>query len=335
MQATLPDDATEKQQPDAQPAQRENDHRWLLLIHQLPPTPNYLRVKIARRMQRIGAVAIKNTVYALPAAENTLEDFQWTIREVRTGGGEANLFEARILEGLTDGEIRQLFNAAREADYQSIAADARRLLGATSDAGPDDQGLAAEVARLRKRVAEIQAIDFFGAPGQQVAAALIEEVEGRLPRADIAPDAVAVETYRGRTWVTRAGVHVDRMASAWLIRRFIDPEAGFRFVTPKQHRPAPGEIRFDMFEAEFTHDGDRCTFEVLVDRMHLDDRSLRVIAEVVHDIDLKEAKFGRPETPGIAAIVASIAVGRRDDETRISRASAVFDDLYAYYRKKR
>src|SRR5713226_10081833 len=101
--------------------------QWLLLIHQLPPTPSYLRVKIARRMQRIGAVAIKNTVYILPAAENTLEDFQWTIGEIRAGGGEANLFEARVIEGLTDSEVEQLFNAARDEDYQEIAAEARQL----------------------------------------------------------------------------------------------------------------------------------------------------------------------------------------------------------------
>src|SRR5438445_325857 len=122
--------------------------RWLLLIHQLPPKPNYLRVKVARRMQRIGAVAIKNTVYVLPASDSTLEDFQWTIGEIRASGGEANLFEARVIEGLTDGEVQQLFNAARDEDYEEIADEAHR-----------GQLLATDIARLRKRVAEVQAID--------------------------------------------------------------------------------------------------------------------------------------------------------------------------------
>src|SRR2546426_501318 len=132
---------------------------WLLLIHQLPPTPSYLRVKIARRMQRIGAVAIKNTVYVLPATENTLEDFQWTIGEIRAGGGEANLFEARVIEGLSDAEVQQLFNAARDEDYEEIADEAREL----GQSGAAGQQLAADIARLRKRVADVRAIDFFGA----------------------------------------------------------------------------------------------------------------------------------------------------------------------------
>ena len=302
--------------------------RWLLLIHQLPPTPSYLRVKIARRMQRIGAVAIKNTVYVLPAADSTLEDFQWTIGEIRAGGGEANLFEARVIEGLTDGEVEQLFNGARDEDYEEIAAEARQL----SQSGSQ---LAADIARWRKRVTDVNAIDFFGAPKGQVVAALLNELTKRLTEpAPPATEPATEKTYRAGTWVTRAGVHVDRMASAWLIRRFIDPEATFKFVTAKQYEPRDGEVRFDMFDAEFTHDGDRCTFEVLLDRARLHDPALRAIAEVVHDIDLKEVKFDRPETAGIAVLVASIAMSHREDEARIDRASQALDDLYVYYQKK-
>lgn len=305
--------------------------QWLLLIHQLPPTPSYLRVKIARRMQRIGAVAIKNTVYVLPATESALEDFQWTIGEIRAGGGEANLFEARVIEGLTDGEVEQLFNAARDEDYEEIEGEARQL----DKSGVAGQQLEADVARLRKRATEVQSIDFFGAPKGHVVAALLEELTRRLTDAEVlTTERAPEEAYRARIWVTRAGVHVDRMASAWLIRRFIDPEATFKFVTAKQYAPKDGEVRFDMFDAEFTHDGDRCTFEVLVDRMRLHDPALRAIAEVVHDIDLKETKFDRPETAGIAVLVASIAMAHRDDEGRIERASQAFDDLHVYYQKK-
>ncbi len=304
---------------------------WLLLIHQLPPTPSYLRVKIARRMQRIGAVAIKNTVYVLPAADNTLEDFQWTIGEIRAGGGEANLFEARVIEGLTDGEVEQLFNAARDEDYEEIADEARQL----GQSGAAGQQLASDISRLRKRVADVRAIDFFGAPKGHVVVALLEELTRHLTdAARPATEPATEETYRARTWVTRAGVHVDRMASAWLIRRFIDPESTFKFVTAKQYTLKDRELRFDMFDAEFTHDGDRCTFEVLLDRMRLHDPALRAIADVVHDIDLKETKFDRPETAGIAVLVASIAMAHRQDEARIDRASQALDDLYVYYQKK-
>ncbi len=314
-------------------AEKESGSPWLLLIHQLPPTPNYLRVKIARRLQRIGAVAIKNTVYALPASENALEDLQWTMQEVRAGGGEANIIEARFIEGLTDGEVQQLFNAARDEDYEEIAADARRLT--ESKKKTNDEDLASEVTRLRKRLAEVEAIDFFGAPKGQAAAALIEKAAQKVPDPVTPTSSPQIESYRRRTWVTRAGVHVDRMASAWLIRRFIDPDASFKFVTAKNYRPEEGEVRFDMFDAEFTHEADKCTFEVLLDRLPIDEKPLRAIAEVVHDIDLKDAKFDRSETPGISVLIASIAMAHRDDEERVARAAAVLEDLYVYYQKKR
>jgi hypothetical protein len=125
------------------------------------------------------------------------------------------------------------------------------------------------------------------------------------------------------------------MASGWLIRRFLDPEAHFKFVPAKGYEPETGEVRFDMFEAEFTHEGDRCTFEVLMDRLELKDAALLPIAEIVHDIDLKDSKFGRQDTAGIDRLIAGIAMAHKDDESRLSRASAVFDDLYQYFRRKR
>ncbi len=309
--------------------------RWLLLIHQLPPSPPYLRVKVARRMQRIGAVAIKNTVYVLPTAENTLEDFQWTVREIRSGGGEANVFEARVIEGLTDDEIQRLFTSARDEDYARIATEAKDLLKAASRKKRDLGQLGTGLLRLRERMSEIQAIDFFGATKGHVVAALLDQIAGRLAEKPPALPESAPVVYRGRTWVTRAGVHIDRMASAWLIQRFIDAEATFKFVQGKHYGPEPDEVRFDMFDAEFTHEDDRCTFEVLVDRLGIDDAAVRAIAEVVHDIDLKETKFNRPETPGMAMLIASIAMAHHDDGDRLARGAALLEDVYVYYQKKR
>ena len=140
---------------------------------------------------------------------------------------------------------------------------------------------------------------------------------------------------RGRTWVTRQGIHVDRMACGWLIRRFIDAEARFKYVLPKDYVPEPGELRFDMFEAEFTHEGDRCSFEVLLGRIGLEDPALRAIAEIIHDIDLKDSKYEREETPGIAHLIAGIALVHREDEARQERASAVLGDLYEYFSRKK
>jgi hypothetical protein len=146
-------------------------------------------------------------------------------------------------------------------------------------------------------------------------------------------DGTGVDELRGRVWVTRKGVHIDRIASAWLIRRF-DPDARFKFVPPKGHRPSANEVRFDMFEAEFTHEGDLCTFEVLIARLGLEDRGLTAIAEIVHDVDVKDGKFGRPEVPGIERLIAGIAMGSKDDEERLARGAAVFDSLYEYFRRK-
>ena len=146
-----------------------------------------------------------------------------------------------------------------------------------------------------------------------------------------AKPAVRREEYRGRTWVTRSGIKVDRMASAWLIRKFIDPQARFKFVPAKGYVPQKRELRFDMFEAEFTHDGDLCTFEVLVDRFGLENPGLRAIAEIVHDVDVKDAKYGREEAPGVGQIVAGIAAAHAQDEARLERGTALFEDLYALH----
>ena len=128
---------------------------------------------------------------------------------------------------------------------------------------------------------------------------------------------------------------MERYASAWLIRRFIDPHARFKFVSGKGYSPEPGELRFDMFEAEFTHEGDKCTFEVLLERGALKDPALRAIAEIIHDIDLKDDKFGRTEVAGIRTLVEGISVATKDDSDRIARGTEVLNNLYEYFKKKR
>jgi hypothetical protein len=294
-------------------------HPWLLLIHQLPPKPAYLRVKVWRRLQGLGAVAIRSSVYALPASEQALEDFMWLLREITDGGGEGSISEARFVGGLDDAAVRALFDAAREADYRALAEEAREV----AREAPEE--LAPKVARLRRRLAEIVAIDFFGAPGREAAEALVAALEPRGAGAS----AGSAPMDRGRVWVTRQGVGVDRIASAWLIRRFIDPEARFRFVPALGHVPEPGEIRFDMFEAEYTHEGDRCTFETLLARHGLDDPGLARIGEIVHDLDLKDAKHGRAETAGVGAVIDGIVAAIHDDAERLARGAQLLDDLHA------
>ena len=323
------------------PAARRSDvteDRWALLIHQLPPNPAYLRVKIGRHLQRVGAVALKNSVYALPRSDEAIEDLQWIRREIVKGGGDASLLEARLVDGLTDAQVVGLFQDAREADYREIAQQARSAAKDLPRRGPPPESRRAEVRgqinRLRQRLVEVGAVDFFGAPGREIAEGLVSGLEERMkPTSEEASargrPTTSVEDVRGRTWVTRAGIKVDRMASAWLIRRFIDPTARFKFVPAKGYRPEAGELRFDMFEAEYTHEGDLCTFEVLVSRFGLADPALRAIAEIVHDVDVKDAKFGREEAAGVARLVAGITAAHPDDEARLARGAALFDDLHA------
>jgi hypothetical protein len=316
------------------------DTRWLLLIHQIPPKPDYFRVKIWRRLQRVGAAAIKNSVYVLPKSDQSLEDFQWTVREITEGGGDAWICEAAFVEGIANEQIEALFRAARDADYAAIIEEAKELtqkirIGKGLNERPNSE-LEAGVARLRRRLGEVVGIDFFDSLGRQSAEGLVASLEVRLnPDAsgDGQPSASSGE-YRGCVWVTRKGIHVDRMASAWLIGRFIDPEAKFKFVPARGYQPEEREVRFDMFEADFTHEGDRCTFEVMLQRLKLNHPALRAIAEIVHDIDLKDGKFGRPETPGIERLINGICTVQKDDEARLARASAIFEDLHGSFARR-
>jgi hypothetical protein len=228
-------------------------------------------VKIRRRLRRLGAVAIKNTVYALPSGDEALEDFEWLRREIEAEGGTAIIAEAEFVEGISDEELDSMMEAERQ------------------DGGEDESG-------------------------------------GR-----VTTDKVE----SGRTWVTRQGVNVDRIASAWLIRRFIDAEARFKFVPARGYRAKAGDLRFDMFEAEYTHVGEDCTFQTLLRRFGLRDRGLRAIGEIIHDIDCKDDRFNRPETAGTAALIRGLVQAHDDDRKRLERGSALLDDLYEFFRKER
>ncbi|HET9805229.1 MAG TPA: chromate resistance protein ChrB domain-containing protein [Candidatus Acidoferrum sp.] len=322
---------------------KESEARWLLLIHQIPPKPDYFRVRIWRRLQRLGAVAIKNSVYVLPKSEQTQEDFQWVLREIVEGRGDASLCEARFVDGLSDEEVEAWFQTARSTEYREIAEAARRLAKLPMPKKPGANGrptqLEIELTKLKRHLDEIVTIDFFGAEGRETAEGLISGIEARMnkkkPENQVAPSATLfLDELQRRTWVTRKGIYVDRIASAWFIRRFVDPGAHFKFVPPKGYKPLPGELRFDMFEAEFTHEGDRCTLEVLIQRVGRRDPAVNRIAEIVHDIDLKDSKFGRQENAGIEQVIAGIAMAHKDDDARLDRGSAVFDDLYEYFKRK-
>lgn len=309
--------------------------RWLILVHRIPPRPLYLRAKIRQRLANAGAVAVKNAVYLLPRGDEALEDLQWIAQEIEAGGGDAHLFEGDFVDGVaTEAAITQ-FRETRNADYAAIAADAHAAMKAARSAAAAAE-LAAVHERLSRRMEELRRIDFFDAPSREKAEAALSAMETRLTR-DRKEETRMLKAnpeLRGKTWVTRPGVKIDRMASAWFIRRFIDPKARFRFAEEKAE-PREGELRFDMVGGDFTHEGDRCTFETLVKRVGLPDKGVRAIAEIVHDLDLKDSKYARAEAAGVRMMLEGLIARTDDDEERIERALALFDDLHEALGKKR
>jgi hypothetical protein len=297
-------------------------HRWLLLIHELPPTPAYLRVRVRRRLKQLGAQLIKNSVYVLPNSSETTEDLHWLRREILDGGGQATVTLADFVEGASDKELEDQFRKASDAEYVEFARTVRAAKGPLQER---------DLRRLRTQLGELTARDFFAAGGRDAAE---RALSARLPAnqpAAVAPDAASLPRPAGATWVTREDVHVDRMASAWLIKRFIDPLATFKFVAAVGYTPSPGELRFDMFEGEFTHGVDRCTFQTLVLRFGLADPALAAMGDVIHDIDYKLEQSLRTETEGIRILVRGICLAREKDHDRLEAARPVFDGLYSYF----
>jgi len=295
--------------------------QWYLLTHNVPPRPLYLRAKIRQRLAQVGAVALKNSVYLLPRSDDALEDFQWIAEEVTKGGGSAQIAEASFVTPAND-EIIHLFQAERDRDYEALIAEAReaRKRGRAADAP-------SAAVRLAKRLEEIRLIDFFDAPKRSAAEESLTALGARSGGKEKARMLKQHPELTGRTWVTRPGVKVDRIASAWFIRRFIDPKAKFRFASPDA-RFAKDEIRFDMVGGDYTHDGGRCTFESLVRAVGLPDRGVKAIGEIVHDLDLKDGRYGRAEAAGIARMIEGITSRFPKDDDRLEKGFAMFDDLH-------
>ena len=326
-------------------------HDWILLIHQLPPKPTNLRVRTWRKLQKLGAAAIKNSVYVLPFNKKTHEDFQWLKQEIESAGGEATVLRANSVEGVTDDEIIALFRRDRDEEYARVTAELDGLTEALREQKREAQlsvarisGYEAELDKLHAELERIMATDFFGARGRASATAAYERCQRAL-RLLQSRGAETVETvpsggggaldlaqYQGRRWFTRRNLHIDRLASTWLIKRFIDARPRFSFVT--EGETVEGGIPFDMFGVELTHHSEDCTFETMIKRFGLSgDQGLRGIAEIVHDIDLKDNKFNRLEAAGLDAVVRGLAELLRDDRKLLRQSGAIFDGLYELLRR--
>jgi len=315
-----------------------------MLIHQLPPRPTNLRVRIWRKLQKLGAVAIKNSVYVLPANERTNEDFQWLKQEIESAGGEAAVFRADSVEGTTDNEIIASFRKARDDEFTEITAQLDGLAGSIREQTRGKHLSAGRLAaheteldRLHAELERVIANDFFEAKGQTAAQnayqrcqAIIRSAQTPARKESKSPrksDTLATRDYQGRRWMTRRNIHIDRLASAWLIKQFVDKHPRFYFVA--EGETVPDAIRFDMFGAEFTHQGEDCTFETMVKRFGLSKvKGLRELGEIVHDIDLKDDKFQRLEAAGLSAIINGLSETFSDDRKRLQQATVIFDSLF-------
>lgn len=304
---------------------------WLLLMHQLPSRPAYLRVKVWRSLRDAGAIALRHSGYVLPLGARTAHIMRQAVKEIERGKGQAALCEATFIDGIADEALRGLFNKARDEDYAALESGLRKLSAGKSGLSGNAR---VKLEKAARRLEDIAQIDFFGARGRARVEALLSRLEhGPITRAEVAAlGAKQPASVAGRVWVTRRNVHIDRIACAWLILRFIDRHAKFKFVSDKKYRAGPAELRFDMAGAEFTHEGEHCSFETILARFALTDPALRAIGEIIHDLDIKDGRYGRPETSGIGHIIDGIALTQRDDRDRIARGSQLFDDVYERFR---
>ena len=308
----------------------------LLLLVGVPPTPSSLRVRVWRRLRSLGAVPLKRSAYLLPDTPDRYEDFQWLAQEVQREGGDATLVRVQQIENMSEADVLRLFHEPRDQDYRHLAARYRKLLQSLDKKKAKSARVQEELARLSKDHQRIRDIDFFGAPGGAEVRRLEEAIAMRTrrpetPRPEPQPT-LDLTKLRGRTWVTRPRPHVDRIASAWLIKRFIDPEATFVFAAPAEF-PA-GAIPFDAPNVELTHYGEDCTFETLVKRARLRDRRLSRLAEIVHEADLRDGKYAHEEARGIDAAIRGFLAATPDDHRVLEHGFALFEGLYTTTAKK-
>lgn len=302
--------------------------RWLLLAHQLPTRLSNARVKTWRRLQQLGAISVKNSVYVLPNSAQAVEDFEWLRSEIQGMKGQASIFTAAAINGLEDRDIVEAFQSVRAEDYRQFRQGLTRAR-AGRNAGRGTDRMRA-LRQLREQLRAIRQIDFFAAAGADEAERALSALERAAAPADKPPPFAAAQLdrkdFRHRLWVTRRRPGVDRFASAWLIRRFIDPDARFDFV---QHaEDSKDALAFDMYAGGFKHEKDLCTFEVLQTRFGIADAAVRRIGEIVHDIDLKEERYRAPEAPALAALVEGLRASFDNDQELLSQGIVLFEALY-------
>lgn len=300
--------------------------RWLLLLVRLPATHTAERVAIWRKLKRSGAIQLQTSTYVLPGEPARYETFQWLTQHIRHAGGDATLVRAREIEGLPNERLIELFNAARAKEYALLQEAIRSL----ADRRRQRSTFENKLQRFRKQFREIRQTDFFNSPKAQGVEMLLRKLEGAQSLPKPQPN-MESKDFRGRTWLTRPRPEIDRVGSAWLIRRFIDSKAKFVFATK---RPPSRRVVFDMLDGDFSHEGDNCTFETLLGRFGINDNVARKIGEMIHDADLVDDKFQRSECIGIDRVLKGWAKEGVPDDEILRRGLECFDALYAFLQRR-
>jgi len=309
---------------------------WLLFVHQLPSSESNLRVRLWRRLQQLGALALKQAVYVLPDSDAAREDLEWLRQEVDRAGGQADIFTASGMQPDTDDRLVEEFRTTRRQAYEAIAEEAENARLAHEQWARRKRGKAPESGRvldgIRQRFQQLQQIDYFGSPGRDDAAQRIATLEALLglggPASPPSPRRrLSIASYRNRLWITRPRPGVDRMSSAWLIRRFIDPAARFAFADTIDAAPKES-VPFDMFGGTFTHVGARCTFEELSEAFDIREAAVVRIAAIVHDLDVKDGRFGIPDAAVVGTLIEGLQLAHAGDQVLLEHGMALFEALY-------
>lgn len=310
---------------------------WIVLSYSLPSTQRSSpRVALWRRLRRLGAISPTGSIYILPEQAECVEAFQWLAQEIRHAQGEALVMHVEQFDGLADSQLIELFRQARDEEYGEIELQLVELEQAVAvspeneDPYPD---LLDKLDKLRRRYADIKRVDYFHSPaGDQIAARLrtLQQNLSSNKAMNVAIRFASLTEYRDKRWVTRPRPHVDRLACAWLIRRFINPDAAIRYGL----EPEPGEISFDMSQAHFGHEGQLCTFETMIRVFQLAEPGLQTMAEIVHEIDLRDGQYTQPELAGVDAILTGWLAANFSDADLEAHGIVLFEGLYRMYTQK-
>jgi hypothetical protein len=302
---------------------RDRKGSWLLLTFTLPGKRASKRVEVWRKLQRFGTVPLGNSGYLLPNSPVNEERFEWLATEIRKYEGDASVVRVESIDNISTPQLIGRFSEARSQEYQDLIPEIEKFL-----AIPQYEQGTGRLARLRNRFQEIVDVDFFGSPLQKKAGRLLANAD-RKGAAKPVPHVARInpENYKKRTWVTRPRPGVDRSASAWLVRRFIDAKAQFTFA--EEGKVPSDTVPFDMFHAEgFGHRGDDCTFETLQKDFRIRDSKVKAMAEVIHDADISDEKFGRKEGLGIDQVLKGWARQGVPDGELLDRGMQLMEGLY-------